>query len=183
MYPKNAMIRYREWYGWNGEADQGIRMESEEVAVGILSREEKGENISFRVGDTAMFAKHDGPSTAERMSKYGVLLQKAQRDRVQGYQEVRQRLAGVNGVPLMYSFSTNTDGFNRTIPDLVLDDRNPEDVDTRQEDHVFDETYYACLARPYARKKPEDPEPKRMHYTFADIERQLDDYQERRWWH
>jgi hypothetical protein len=37
--------------------------------------------------------------------------------------------------------------FLRTIPALCMDEDNPEDVDTDQEDHVYDEACHACMAK------------------------------------
>ncbi len=42
----------------------------------------------------------------------------------------------------------------RTIPTLQHDEDDPEDVDTDAEDHAYDETRYACMARPWVPKPP-----------------------------
>jgi hypothetical protein len=39
-------------------------------------------------------------------------------------------------------------GFWRTVPNLTLDPKNPEDVGTDQEDHPYDGFRYMCMARP-----------------------------------
>jgi hypothetical protein len=44
--------------------------------------------------------------------------------------------------------------FLRTVPSLRHDPDRPEDLDTRGEDPIADETRYACLARPMAAKPP-----------------------------
>ena len=38
--------------------------------------------------------------------------------------------------------------FIRTIPALVYDESNVEDVDTRQEDHIYDECRYVLMENP-----------------------------------
>ena len=38
--------------------------------------------------------------------------------------------------------------FIRTIPNLMFSDTEPEDLDTRQEDHAADESRYFCMSRP-----------------------------------
>ena len=43
--------------------------------------------------------------------------------------------------------------FIRTIPDLVVDERTMEDIDSDGEDHVYDETCNLCMARPIAIKE------------------------------
>ena len=35
-----------------------------------------------------------------------------------------------------------------TLPLLQYDEHKPEDVDTKQEDHIGDETRYMCMANP-----------------------------------
>ena len=45
--------------------------------------------------------------------------------------------------------------FIRTVPALQHDPMRMEDLDTNGEDHIADETRYACLARPMiARPRP-----------------------------
>ncbi len=39
--------------------------------------------------------------------------------------------------------------FIRTIPNLVYDESNVEDIDTRQEDHIYDECRYVLMEKPY----------------------------------
>jgi hypothetical protein len=63
-----------------------------------------------------------------------------------------------NGYARCYIFST-CKGFLRTIPALQYDPRQPEDLDTTQEDHIADEWRYLCMARPV---QPLQPIPKRQ---------------------
>ena len=48
---------------------------------------------------------------------------------------------------MLYVFDTCRD-FIRTVPVLRHDPRRPEDLDTRAEDHIADETRYVCSSRP-----------------------------------
>jgi hypothetical protein len=52
------------------------------------------------------------------------------------------------GYPGLYIFDTCQE-FIRTLPDMILDDRNPEDVDTSQEDHGYDSLRYGLMERLY----------------------------------
>ena len=67
-----------------------------------------------------------------------------------GWDQVRMRLIGDDGRPMMYFFSTCRDSI-RTLPALQHDRDKPEDVDTESEDHAPDEIRYACMSRPYIR--------------------------------
>ncbi|MFQ5509920.1 MAG: terminase large subunit domain-containing protein [Leptospirillia bacterium] len=166
-FPCGALIRYREWYGWDGRADHGLRLTSTEVAHGIRTRETADERIAFSAADPSCFGRHDGPSVAERMAAHGILLKRAANDRKSGFQEVRHRLKGEDGRPMLFVFSTCRDGFIRTVPALVLDADNPEDVDTTLEDHAYDETRYACMSRPFtAARVPSEPHRDRWAGAF-----------------
>lgn len=62
---------------------------------------------------------------------------------------------------MLYATKNCHDGFWRTLADLVMDENHPEDVDTDQEDHVYDEVRYACVSRPWTQspaKKAQKPD-------------------------
>src|SRR5262245_23842143 len=65
-----------------------------------------------------------------------------------GWDQMRQRLLGTNGRPMIYCFNTCKDSI-RTIPVLQHDPKRAEDVDTNSEDHAADEWRYACMSRPW----------------------------------
>jgi len=48
---------------------------------------------------------------------------------------------------MLYVFNTCRQ-FIRTIPGLCYSASDPEDLDSRGEDHIADETRYMCMARP-----------------------------------
>ena len=45
--------------------------------------------------------------------------------------------------------------FIRTIPNLVYDESNVEDIDTTQEDHIYDECRYVLMENPISPRKTE----------------------------
>lgn len=149
--PRGALVRYREWYG-SSEPNTGLKMTVEDVAQGVLDKTPGEENIAYTVADPAMFAQDGGPSMAERMLKKGLPLRRGDNKRIPGWEQVRNRLEG-GEVPMMYVFNTCKD-FIRTVPVLQHDDVRPEDLDTDGEDHVADETRYACQSRPYVKPVP-----------------------------
>lgn len=151
---KGSIIRYRELYGWNGKPNEGCREESWQVAKKI--KELESEKISYRIADSAMWAEHDGPSIAERMmdalEAEGAScpsMEQSRKDRKANYLEIRNRLVNSDSEnPGFYTFET-CHHFWRTVPDLQLDERDPEKGwDTDQEDHVADELGYALVSRP-----------------------------------
>jgi hypothetical protein len=57
---------------------------------------------------------------------------------------------------MLFVFNTCRD-FIRTVPVLQHDPMRPEDLDTAAEDHIADETRYACLSRPMIARAPSAP--------------------------
>lgn len=170
LIPKGSIIRYRELYGFGGQADVGTREETVEVARKMMAMEK--ETVDYRIADSAMWAQHDGPSAAENFMnelvkvqrnamKDGSLvigagektspcsLEKSRKDRASNYLEIRRRIAAAHdGLPALY-VTSNCEHFWRTVPELQLDQREPEKGwDTDQEDHVADELAYAVVSRP-----------------------------------
>ena len=72
----------------------------------------------------------------------------AHRGSMGGWDQMRSRLVGQDGRPMIYSFSTCAASI-RTIPALQHDPARPEDVNTESEDHAADEWRYACMSRPF----------------------------------
>lgn len=161
VFRRGAMIRYNEVYGWNGKPDEGLRKEATEVAD-IIKARCGGRKLAYIAADPSMWKVDGGPSIAETMLRRGVVLRKADHNRLTGYVEVRQRIAGDGGEspeggPMLFACTNCHAGFWRTMPDIVIDEDHPEDVDTDQEDHCYDEVRYACVSRPWAQsvRKPE----------------------------
>lgn len=164
-FRRGSMIRYNEWYGWNGTPNEGLRMEVAEVAQGIVKKL-SGRRPEYIIADPSMWKVDGGPSHAETMLKYGVVLRKADNSRIAGYLEVRNRIAGDVEGPMMYATTNCHDGFWRTMPDIIMDRLHPEDIDTDQEDHVVDEVRYACMSRPWI-TAPKVKEKKPFDWLFA----------------
>jgi hypothetical protein len=168
VIPRGAIVRYREWYGRKGP-NEGLKLTAEEVAQGILSKEQPGETIAYGVLDPAAFAVDGGPSIAERMAKVGASFRRADNKRVSqlgalgGWDQMRQRMKGEEGRPMIYTFSTCVDSI-RTIPALQHDPDKPEDLDTDGEDHAADEWRYACMSRPYQPMKAVPKKPDQLIY-------------------
>lgn len=164
VIPKNAMVRYREWYGAaKDEAgvtkpNIGLKLKTAAVAKGIAQRET--EKIHKQVADPAIFAEDGGPSIAEEMynADHSIKWQSADNKRIPGWSQMRQRMEGDEDKPMVYVFDTCTDSI-RTIPALQHDDIKPEDLDTDGEDHAADEWRYGLMARPWTKPKPQEPEP------------------------
>ena len=133
-------------------------MTAEAVGAGIVERELNDPTLRYGVLDPACF-REDGPSLAERINK--VLIQArlrpfhaADNSRVPlrgsmgGWDQLRARLVGQDGLPMIYFFSTCAASI-RTIPALQHDRARMEDVDTESEDRCADDARYAAMSRPF----------------------------------
>ncbi len=177
--PRGALVRYREWYGASAP-QKGLRLTAEEVAAGILSRE-NSETIAYGVIDPAAFAQDGGPSIAERMTIAGCVNRPADNSRVGreghlgGWDMLRARLRGQDGVPMLYVFNTCRDTI-RTLPILQHDPDKAEDLDTEAEDHAADEIRYACMSRPWL-PAPKEPDSKKPNdYVAYERPKQSNDW-------
>ena len=155
--PKGALLKYREWYGWNGKANTGLKMDSPLVARGIKDRE-AGERISYGVAGHDIFIRNGGPSIMENMAICGIMWRKADNKRLPGWEQLHCRLKGTTDdegnvvAPMLYFLDCCADGILRTLPVLQHDDNNPEDVSAKSEDHAAEETRYAVMSRPWIPK-------------------------------
>lgn len=157
--PEERLIRYREWYGCEkNKPNTGIRMEATQVAEESFALS-VAEGCKDIVLDRSMWNKQGtGKSIAKIFDDAGWTVYESISDRVNGLAVVHDRLQtiGYDAQPMMLIFDTCTDWI-RTVPVLVADEKKPEDVDTRMEDHPYDETRYFCvseLARRHTRHKP-----------------------------
>lgn len=152
--PKGALVKYREWYGASGP-NKGLKMTADLVADGIVLRE-AGDRVRYGVADPAIYIRDGGPSIAETMAIHRCSWRRADNKRKAGAEQLRQRLVGSNGLPMLYFLDCCEDSI-RTIPVLQHDETDPEDVDTEAEDHAYDETRYAVMARPWLPRPPAPP--------------------------
>jgi hypothetical protein len=166
---RGDLFRIGEWYGWNGEANTGLRMLNVEIATHIVKRE-IGMGIFNRVvagpADNSVNDIIDGKSVAMQMGKSvkidgkqyrGVTWTKSNKkagSRKLGWELMRQGFANatpdegslIRDKPAIFIFNTCQDGFLRTVPSIPRDLKDPDDVDTDSEDHCADESRYAVLS-------------------------------------
>ena len=178
LIPRGAIVCYRQWYGCADPAKQpnaGLKLPAEDVGK-ELARLSGTETFAYRVLDPAAFAEDGGPSIAERIfrgSGSKVSFRRADNARVArlgamgGWDQMRSRLLGQDGRPMIYFFDTCRDSI-RTIPALQHDPHRIEDVNTDMEDHAGDSVRYACMSRPFSRQMEQPVKPKFLHDATAD---------------
>lgn len=152
--PVGRMYRFRELYGCTGEANVGVEWTVGQLAEKIREIESTDERMIgkhiYGVADPAIFASDGGPSIAEQMEEHQVWFEKADNKRWPGKMQCHYRLAfDEDGLPMFYVFNT-CPNFIRTIPALLYSETDVEDVDTKMEDHIYDEWRYVNMSRPIA---------------------------------
>lgn len=158
---RGDLFRIGEWYGWNGQPNEGLRLSARAVAEGIRTRE-ASMGIAGLVkpgpADSAIFSDDDnGRSIAKDMAEVGVKWEAADKgpgSRKQGWLAMRDMLGaarrpdgGLRARPGLFVFD-RCEQFLRTVPNLPRDDRDLDDVDTEAEDHAGDESRYRCRWKP-----------------------------------
>lgn len=152
-----AIYRVDEWYGGKHGSKGGIsglQMAASEVRQNIIQHERA--NVAaknypkpwYGVSDPSIWAMRSGEkSVGDLLNDGGTLFQAGNRDRKVGKQVFHRvlRTDPTTGKPGFFVFNTCKE-FIRTFPLLVTDERDSEDVDTRQEDHIYDECRYGLVA-------------------------------------
>lgn len=148
-----VLYRIMEMYGCTGTPDEGVKWSPDEQFRRIREFENthpwlKGRNIVDSVADPAIWDSSRGESIAETAANYGIYFTPGDNERIPGWMQVHYRFQfDDNGYARMYVFE-NCKAFIRTIPLMMFSETNPEDLDTKLEDHCPDEVRYMCMSRP-----------------------------------
>lgn len=154
-----TIYRILELYGCTQTPNEGIKWTPDEQFKEIRRIEDehpwlKGKKI-YGVADPSIWDGSRGESIADTASKYRIYFEPGNNERIPGWMQVRYRMQfDDNGYPMMYVFNT-CKAFIRTIPLMMFSETNVEDLDTKLEDHIADETRYMCMCHPIAPKEPQ----------------------------
>lgn len=151
------------WTGWFAVSPEGRlylyrEMYVKEKDCVWLGREMRdrtgGDHLRYRMLDPNCWDDSRGESIGEQLTNAGWACEKADNARVNGWSRCREYLAWERDrdgklvrEPMFQSFDTCVE-FIRTLPGLVHDDRNPEDVNSDGEDHPADGWRYGIMSRP-----------------------------------
>ena len=146
---ERRIYRIRELYGCTGTPNTGVKWEPTQVARAMKEIESTDPNLKgrviHRVGDPAIWGSDGTESIGALFEKERIFFEKGEHARIDGKMQLHHRLAfDENGVPMLYVFNT-CKHFIRTVPNLVYDETNVEDIDTDGEDHIYDECRYVCM--------------------------------------
>lgn len=115
--------------------------------------EKANEKIEYAVIDPAVYSPDSatGESGAETMQRHmpNIPLQRADNSRIIGWNRMREYLAPYKRQrAAKWKILDCCVNLIRTLPTLMYDDRNVEDIDTTQEDHAADSCRYFFMSRP-----------------------------------
>lgn len=131
-------------------AEVSALIKKRESQLGITGK------VAYRVGDPAMWIKDAktkghhlvGESISDTFRLNGIPLRQADNDRINGWARVLQVLREApDGTPWLQVHS-DCRYFIRTIAAARSDKNDPEDVDTKGDDHALDAARYGLMSRP-----------------------------------
>lgn len=156
---ERRMYRVREYYGCTETPNTGVKLDPVGIASTIKDIENTDPLLIGRtiigIADPAIYDESKGESIAAMMESAPnfITFSKADHARLAGKMQFHYRLAfEEDGRPMFYVFNTCRH-FIRTIPSLVYSQTKVEDVDTTQEDHIYDECRYVFMENPITPRK------------------------------
>ena len=164
--PSEQLVVYRELYV--------SKVLATDLADQILELEAEDGNLKYGVLDSSLWHKRGdtGPSLAEQMILRGCRFRPSDRSkgsRVSGKNEIHRRLQvdEFTKESRLVFFNTCTETIAQ-LPSIPLDKKNPEDVDTRSEDHLYDALRYGVMSRPRFNIFDYDPHIPKATFKPAD---------------
>ena len=163
--PEEQLVIYRELYVSKQLAG--------DLADLVLEAEADDGPITYGVLDSSCWHQRGGPSIAETMIVRGCRWRPSDRSRgsrVAGKNEVHRRLQvdEYTGEPRMVVMSHCTNTIAQ-LPLIPLDRNDPEDVDTKSEDHIYDAIRYGCMSRPRASTWDVNPDTVKHYRPFDPV--------------
>jgi hypothetical protein len=180
--PDNKVFCYRELYGTEKHPTEW----GQEI-MNMTGDEE----IFMSLGDPSMWARnpmswnashtpmHTDKSIATALSEYVPNLVPANNSRVIGWRNMAQLMHYKKGLlPNFFIIDGACPNLTRTLPEMIRDDKNPEDIDTTLEDHICDAVRYSLThiqapAKP-APKKPMLQQQIEALYEYEDNDDTID---------
>ena len=164
--PDEQLIVYRELYV--------SKVIASDLADMILEAEARDGGMRYGVLDSSLWHNRGdtGPSLAEQMNMKGCRWRPSDRSRgsrIAGKNEIHRRLKIDEFLEKpMLVFMNNCVNTIAQIPSIPLDKKNPEDVDTKAEDHLYDALRYGIMTRPRSSIWDYNPAKQRSGFQASD---------------
>jgi len=155
--PDGNIIRYREYYKeghtYASLADKILEINgSEKVEYMVADPAIWGDKSHHAEPKEGEMKGESGAETMQKILKGKIPLVMADNRRVIGWGLMREKLKPYsnqhNQLDAGFKVTENCHNFIRTMPGLIHDEANPEDLDTAGEDHAQDEARYVLMSRP-----------------------------------
>ncbi len=164
--PAEQLVVYRELYV--------SKVLARDLANMILELEQNDGTIRYGVLDSSCWHKRGdtGPSLAEQMIQQGCRWRPADRSagsRISGKNEIHRRLQvdPFTEEPRLV-ITSNCTNLIAQLPIIPLDKHNPEDIDTKSEDHLYDALRYGIMSRPRSNLWDYNPLHQKSGMSLAD---------------
>lgn len=161
---RGDVFMIQEDYGWNGTPNKGSKLNPEQQATRFKQLEQTwGVHGLVKPGAAGVdiWSKARGPAIYQTYLKKGIkfiMAYVAAGSRASGLQEIRTRLFNAdprdeddNPLPREYPgvffFKTNCIHLYRTIIGAAPDEKNPDDLDPKYEDHMIDMLRYRLFTK------------------------------------
>jgi len=176
---QGKIYRIRELYGCTGEPNVGLKIDPVEQARRIKEIENDDPNLKGRniigIADPAIWSRSTGESIADMMEKAPnhIIFSPGDHERIAGKMQFHYRFAFDEEGECLFQVFNTCKHFIRTIPSLVYDESNVEDIDTETEDHIYDECRYVLMESPISpranvQRKISGDDPLDMHKQDKD---------------
>ena len=156
---KGCIYRIAEYYGCSETPNTRIMLNPAQLAQNIRRLDHESPLLKGRqimgIADPSIFDRSRGESVADLMAGAPnfILWSPGDNTRIAGKMQYHYRFSfDEEGRAMFYCFNTCRH-FIRTIPALVYDSTNTEDVDTDGEDHIYDECRYVLMSKPMTAPK------------------------------
>lgn len=140
-------------------AEWSVGKQTEEVAKLEARYSQK---VVYRVGCKSMFTewKKGAPTVAEDYAKAGVPVIEPNSDRINGWARCREWLKTdeATGTPWFQCFD-RCKQFQKIVTSVILDEKHPEEIDPRCEDHAIEPWRHFLMSRPTGPAKPREDVP------------------------
>jgi hypothetical protein len=164
--PAEQLVVYRELYV--------SKVLARDLANMILELEQNDGTIRYGVLDSSCWHKRGdtGPSLAEQMIQQGCRWRPADRSagsRISGKNEIHRRLqVDPFTEESRLVITSNCTNLIAQLPIIPLDKHNPEDIDTKSEDHLYDALRYGIMSRPRSNLWDYNPLHQKSGMSLAD---------------
>lgn len=152
VYPKGTLFLVKQWYGWTGKENEGVKKLAADIAKeGLALEKDLKHDVQPGPADPSIFAVQNGMCIASDMEEAGMVFVPGQAkpgSRKNSAELLRTRLQASLTWPMekpgLFVFRT-CEQWLRTVPVVPRDLKDPDDVDSESEDHDYDMTRYRIM--------------------------------------